>query len=369
MIDRRLVTNFDWLLLALVMAVTACGVINLYSAAGSFSQGGPPVFLKQIYWFGLGLAAMLAVAAVGYQRLCNLALPLYGLVVVLLAAVLLFGKVVGGSQRWLALGPLVLQPSELARLALILILARHFQRRDMVGAYKLRQLWLPLALVVLPVLLVLKQPDLGTSLLLLIVSASVILVNGVRLTSLAIAVSSVLLVLPVGWRFMKDYQKRRIFSFLDPDADPLGAAYHLIQSKIAVGSGQFMGKGFMAGTQSQLHFLPEQHTDFAFSVLSEEWGFVGCVLVITLLSAIVFRGLYHAMKAKDRQGMLCVVGATAMIFWPMVINVGMVLGLFPVVGIPLPFISYGGSSLITTMAALGLIQGVAMRRFVFNRNK
>ena len=214
--------------------------------------------------------------------------------------------------------------------------------------------------------MILKEPDLGTCLLVLIVAVSVILVNGVKLRDLAIAGIGLVLVLPVAWRFMKDYQKRRIFSFLDPESDPLGSAYHLIQSKIAVGSGQFMGKGFMAGTQTQLHFLPEQHTDFAFSVLAEEWGFIGAMVVLLLLAGLIYRGLSTAYRAKDRQGLLIVVGATAMIFWPAIINVGMVLGLFPVVGIPLPFISYGGSSLITTMAALGLIQGVAMRRFVFH---
>ncbi|RJX29998.1 MAG: rod shape-determining protein RodA [Desulfarculus sp.] len=367
MIDRRLVTNFDWLLLMLVLALGACGVVNLYSAASSFGGGGTPVYLKQIYWFGLGLLVMLAVAMVGVQRLSSVAYPLYILVVLMLVAVLLWGRVIGGSQRWLALGPVVVQPSELARLAVILVLAQYFQRRDQNQPYRLHQLILPLGLALLPALLILKEPDLGTSLLVLLVAASVILVNGVRLGSLAAAGITLLLALPVAWHFLKDYQKRRIFSFLDPESDPLGAAYHLIQSKIAVGSGQFTGKGFLSGTQSQLHFLPEQHTDFAFSVLAEEWGFLGALLVISLLAAVVYRGLAAAYRAKDRQGLLIVAGATAMIFWPAVINVGMVVGLFPVVGIPLPFISYGGSSLITTLAAVGLIQAVSMRRFVFHR--
>ncbi len=368
MIDRRLVTSFDWPLLGLLCLLAAAGAVNLYSAASSFAQAGTPVFLKQLYWFGLGLGAMLAVAMIGYQRLDFLAYAIYGLVVLALAAVLVWGKVVGGSQRWLALGPLVVQPSEMARFAVILVLAHYFHHRDQDEPYTLRQLWLPVLLVLLPAVLILKQPDLGTALLVIIVGASIILVNGVRLTSLAMATGAVVGVLPVAWGFLKDYQKRRIFSFLDPESDPLGAAYHLIQSKIAVGSGQFWGKGFMAGTQSQLHFLPEQHTDFAFSVLAEEWGFIGAMLVLVLLAAVVYRGLWHALRAKDRLGMLVVTGAVASIFWPTVINTGMVLGLFPVVGIPLPFISYGGSSMITTMATIGLIQGVAMRRYVFHRH-
>ncbi len=367
MIDRRMVTGFDWLLLGLLLLLAGAGALNLYSAASSFGQGGTPVFMKQIYWFGLGLVVMLAVAAIGHQRLAFLSYPIYGLLVVSLLAVLLWGKVVGGSQRWLALGPLVVQPSELARLVVVLVLANYFHRRDQDEPYNLRQLILPLGLILLPAALILKQPDLGTALLMVIVGTSVILFNGVKLLSLALAGGTILAILPVAWNLLKDYQKKRIFSFLDPEADPLGAAYHLIQSKIAVGSGQFWGKGFLAGTQSQLHFLPEQHTDFAFSVLAEEWGFVGAVLVLTLLAAVVFRGLMQAARAKDRLGMLVVAGATACVFWPTVINAGMVLGLFPVVGIPLPFISYGGSSLVTTMAAMGLIHSVAMRRYVFHR--
>lgn len=367
MIDRRLVSSFDWLLLFLVLALGACGIINLYSAASSFTGGGTPVFLKQAYWLGLGLAVMLGVAMIGPQRLSTIAYPFYILVVLLLIAVLFMGKVIGGSQRWLALGPLVLQPSELARLSVVLVLAAYFQRRDQAEPYRLLQLLVPVGLALLPALLILKEPDLGTCLLVLMVAGTVILLNGIKLRDLAIASGGMVLVLPLVWRFMKDYQKRRIFSFLDPESDPLGSAYHLIQSKIAVGSGQFTGKGFLAGTQSQLHFLPEQHTDFAFSVLAEEWGFIGGVVVLSLVAAIVYRGLSTAYRTKDRQGLLMVVGGTAMIFWPAVINVGMVLGLFPVVGIPLPFVSYGGSSLVTTMAALGLIQGVAMRRFIFHR--
>lgn len=367
MIDRRLVTNFDWLLVALLMAIAFCGAVNLYSAASTFDDVGTPIYLKQIYFFGMGLMAMVAVAMIGYQRLASLAYPFYFLVVASLLAVLLFGRVVAGAQRWLALGPIVVQPSELGRLAVILVLSHYFHRRDQAEPYNLRQLLVPVALTAVPALLILKEPDLGTALMVLIVGGSVILVNGVRWTSLTIAGAGLVGVMPIAWRFMKDYQKRRIFSFLDPESDPLGSAYHLIQSKIAVGSGGFWGKGWMAGTQSQLHFLPEQHTDFAFSVLAEEWGFVGAVLVLIIIAAIVYRGLIHALRAKDRMGMLIVAGATASIFWPTFINSGMVAGIFPVVGIPLPFISYGGSSLISTMAALGLIQGVSMRRFVFHR--
>jgi len=366
-IDRRMIYNFDWLTLALVVVLAGLGVLNLYSAASSFEQAGTPVYIKQIYWFGLGLAAMLAVAAVGYQRLASLSYVLYAVVVALLVAVLLWGKVVGGAQRWLVLGPLGLfQPSELARLAMVLVLAQYFQRHDNGRPYTLRRLIIPVILTAVPAALILKQPDLGTAIMVLAVAGTVILVNGVKLSTLLISSGALLAVLPVAWNFLKDYQKRRIFSFLDPEADPLGAAYHLIQSKIAVGSGQFWGKGFMAGTQTQLHFLPEQHTDFAFSVLNEEWGFVGGVLVLCLLAILILRGLLQASRAKDRLGLLCVIGGAALIFWPTAINVAMILGLAPVVGIPLPFVSYGGSSMLTIMAAVGLIQSVTMRRYVFH---
>lgn len=367
MIDRRLITNFDWFLLLILAALAAVSAVNLYSAASSFGGGGTPVFLKQLYWFAIGVGAMLVVAMIGHLRLAALAYTLYGVLILMLLAVLFWGRVAGGSQRWLALGPFVLQPSELAKSVVILVLAAYFKRRDANDPYTLRQLVIPLGLAALPAVLILKQPDLGTCLLLMIVATSVILINGVRLTSLGLAAGSILAILPVAWRFMRDYQKRRIFSFLDPESDPLGASYHLIQSKIAVGSGGLTGKGFMMGTQSQLHFLPEQHTDFAFSVLAEEWGFVGGIIVIILLSALVTRCLVLAFTAKDRLSMLVVVGAAATVFWPAVINIGMVIGLFPVVGVPLPFISYGGSSMVTVMATMGLVQSVAMRRFVFTR--
>ncbi len=365
MIDRRLVLNFDWLFLAAVMLLAGVGVFNLYSAASSFSTSGTPVYMKQLYWFGLGIFIMVPVALIDYHRLASLSMLIYSGMIISLVAVLFWGKVVGGSQRWLAIGPFVVQPSEIARLCVVLALANYFQRHEQVRTRTLRQLIIPFSLVLLPAFLILKQPDLGTALMVIIVGSSVILVNGVRWTSLALAGGGMLAIVPVVWQFMKDYQKRRIFSFLNPESDPLGASYHLIQSKIAVGSGQFWGKGFMAGTQSQLNFLPEQHTDFAFSVLAEEWGFVGGIAVVLLLALLVYRGLFHAFRAKDRLGQLLVVGALASFFWPAVINLGMVLGLFPVVGIPAPFLSYGGSSLLTTMIALGLVEGVSMRRFVF----
>ena len=368
MIDRRTIANFDWMFMITVLGLAAVGIINLYSAASSFANPGTPVYLKQLYWFCLGLGVMLPVALVDYHRLASISVLLYILLILALVAVLYWGKVVGGSRRWLAFGPLVIQPSELARLSVVLVLANYFHRHERERPRNLRQLVVPFTLVLIPAFLILKQPDLGTALMVIIVGSSVILANGVRWTSLALATGGVLAIVPVAWRFLKDYQKKRIFSFLDPESDPLGSSYHLIQSKIAVGSGQFWGKGFMHGTQSQLNFLPEQHTDFAFSVLAEEWGFVGGLVVVFLLSVLVYRGLYHGYRAKDKLGQLIVVGAVASFFWPAVINLGMVLGLFPVVGIPAPFLSYGGSSLVTTMLALGLVEAVSMHRFLFQAN-
>jgi rod shape determining protein RodA len=272
LIDRRAITNFDWLFLGAVLTLAGMGIVNIYSAASSFAHVGSPVYIKQLYWLGIGLLVMLPLAMIDYHRLASLSFLFYIGLIVALIAVLYWGKVVGGSRRWLTIGPMVLQPSELARLSVILVLAHYFHRHEQPRPRTLRQLIIPFSLVLIPAFLILKQPDLGTALMVIVVGASVILVNGVRWTSLALATGGLLAIVPVAWRFLKDYQKKRIFSFLNPESDPLGSSYHLIQSKIAVGSGQFWGKGFMEGTQSQLNFLPEQHTDFAFSVLAEEWG-------------------------------------------------------------------------------------------------
>jgi rod shape determining protein RodA len=229
----------------------------------------------------------------------------------------------------------------------------------------LRDLWQPFLLIVIPFVLILKEPDLGTALLLVVVCFSVILFVKMHWRSLVILVVSALSVAPFIWFELKEYQQLRILSFLRPDMDPLGSGYHINQSKIAIGSGLFWGKGFLKGTQTRLHFLPEQHTDFAFSVLGEEWGFVGSVLLLLLYLFLILWGLNIAKNSKDKFGSILAICIVASIFWQVVVNVGMVAGLLPVVGIPLVLFSYGGSSLISTMAALGLLMNISMRRFMF----
>jgi len=366
MFDRRLLQNFDWLLLALVLIICAMGIVNLYSAGfNRTSPGFTPIYLKQIYWLGVGLILVSVTVLYDYRHLEKLAYPLYILTVILLLGVMFGGKMVSGSRRWLPLGPFSFQPSELAKIAIILVLARYFSRGLPSAPMGLRELLVPLALVSLPVLIIVKQPDLGSGILVLLTAMSMILFVGVNWRTLVASTLSLVLLSPVIWHFLKDYQRQRVLTFLNPEKDPLGAGYHIIQSKIAVGSGQFWGKGFLHGTQSQLQFLPEQHTDFVFSVFAEEWGFIGSVVLLLLFTGLTLWGLQVARDCKENFGHLLALGVVSLIFWQFFINLGMVTGLLPVVGIPLPFFSYGGSSLITTFLAVGFLLNIRMRRFLF----
>jgi rod shape determining protein RodA len=276
----------------------------------------------------------------------------------LLLAVLVHGKTVSGSKRWLDLGLVVAQPSVLMKPLLVIALARYFARQEKRGGYRLRELGLPAIMVLLPVVLVALEPDLGTAALMLAISVSVILFVGVSSSSLLVLAGFSLGSLPLFWFLMKGYQRQRILTLLDPGRDPLGAGYHIIQSKIAVGSGQFWGKGFLQGTQSQLRFIPEHHTDFIFTVLAEEWGFVGSLLLLALFLCFILRGLNVARRSRDQFGALLGFGITAIIFWHVAVNIAMVLGMMPVVGIPLSLVSYGGSSAVVTMASVGILLNV-----------
>jgi rod shape determining protein RodA len=365
MFDRRLVQNFDWLLLALILTIAGIGIVNLYSAGYNRTPGGiTPVYLKQVYWLIVGLWVMFLTLTIDYRHLERLAYPLYILSIILLLAVMVAGKTVSGSKRWLGAGFLTFQPSELVKIGIILVLARHFHRFSPEKTLNFKDIIYPLVLILIPAALIVKQPDLGSAILVTLVGVSMILLVGVNWRTLLAGVVVLLGSIPVVWPFLKEYQKQRVRIFLDPEQDPLGAGYHIIQSKIAVGSGQFWGKGFLQGTQSQLHFLPEQHTDFVFSVFAEEWGFVGSALLVVLYLDLSLWGLLIARSCKERFGQLLALGVTALLFWQVFINLCMVTGLMPVVGIPLPLFSYGGSSLITTMFALGLLLNLRMRRFL-----
>lgn len=366
MIDRRLVTNFDWTLLGIVVAICLLGVLNIYSASAPYKLVGAPYYLKQLNWMAFGLILSLLICSVDYHLLEDFAYWLYGILVVLLLAVLLVGKKSLGATRWLDLGLFTIQPSELVKIGIILTFARFFNNYHAVGGLSVKDMLYPLTLLGIPALLIMKQPDLGTAILVILIALSMSLFVGLRWSTL---ISFVLVTVPVAWigwsSFLKPYQKNRVLDFINPERSRLGSGYHIIQSKIAVGSGGLFGKGYVKGTQAQLRFLPEQHTDFAFSVYAEEWGFAGALVLIVLYLCLVMWGLTIARRCNDRLGALLAVGVTAMLFWHSVINIGMVIGLFPVVGVPLPFFSYGGTSMITSMVGIGILQNISMRKFMF----
>lgn len=370
----KLVRNVPWHVLLLVFALCGVGLWNLASASRNTL---PTRWITQAQLMGLGLGLLTVLCLVDYRALLRFAYVAYGAVVALLIAVLVHGRVVMGARRWIGLGPVNLQPSEVAKLAMVLALARWFAEDKLDpeaerSGYPLRQLWQPFLMVLIPVALTMKQPDLGTALLIGAVSMSMILFARVRLQGLAILGVLALLLgtiaftgipTPDGFRpVLKAYQKKRLLTFLDPEADALGAGYHANQSMIAVGSGQVDGKGWGQGTQTQLSFLPEQHTDFIFSVWAEERGFVGGLGLLSLYLLLILSGLAVAWSARDRFGAFIAVGVTAMLFWHVFINIGMVTGTLPVVGVTLPLLSYGGSSVVTVMIGLGLLFNVAMRR-------
>ncbi|HET6921633.1 MAG TPA: rod shape-determining protein RodA [Anaeromyxobacteraceae bacterium] len=364
---RRLFEHFPWPVAGLAAAISALGVWNLASASRSAHA---PVWTSQLGWMGAGLFLALAVALVDYRVFLRLAYVFYGAVILLLVAVLLKGRVVMGARRWLSLGPLNFQPAELAKIAVMMAVARWFHR----GAGKEAErpgrghgilgVLAPAGLTLLPAALILKQPDLGTALIVVAIGFTMILFAGVRWRTVTAATGAVVLAAVLAWPHLKPYQRRRVESFLNPEGDVLGAGYHATQSMIAVGSGQGFGKGWGQGTQTLLSFLPEQHTDFIFSVWAEERGFVGCLLLLGLYYALTASVLGIAGAARDRFGFLLGAGVAAMLFWHTFVNMGMVLGLLPVVGVTLPLLSYGGSSVVAVFFALGLAANVSMRRFV-----
>jgi len=365
-IDRRLISHLDWTLFLLSLMIVTIGIVTIYSANYDMAEGHAGALpMRQATWLGLGLIAMVGAMSFDYHYIDRLAYPFYGAMLVLLILVIIIGHSGGGSQRWINLGFFRLQPSEPAKLAIVLLMAKYFQTDEPPRGYFLRDLWVPFALVIPLVLLTLVQPDLGTAIILGVVFISMVLMGGLRLRSFAYLVAAGLAFLPIAWQFLKNYQRNRILTFLDPDRDPLGAGYHVIQSQIAIGSGKIFGKGFMHGTQNRLNFLPEQHTDFIFAVFSEEWGLVGCAVLLLLYFVLIAYCIRLVQRAKDRFGALLVFGMIAIIFWHVVINIAMVSGVMPVVGVPLPMVSYGGSALASMMFAVGVMMNVSMRRYIF----
>ncbi len=364
--DRRLLTHANWSLFGFAVMLFGIGVVNLYSAGGVRIEDGIHVssyFQKQLAWGALGLGCMLVCTLFDYRHLKNFALPVFIVACFFLLLVPIFGASVNGAKRWIDLGFMRFQPSELAKIASLLMGAALLSRYK--GALGWTQLCSVLCVVLIPCVFIFVQPDLGTALLLLLLLGGIILYRGVKLYVFIISFLALLLLTPASWFILKDYQKERILTFMDPSRDLQGAGYHITQSQIAIGSGQLWGKGFQGGTQSMLRFLPEKHTDFAVAVFSEEWGFLGCVVLMTLFCCFLLCIIKTARGAKDRFGSMLCAGVFFYFFWQVLINVGMVVGLMPVVGVPLPFISYGGTATIVNFLMLGLVLNVSMRRFMF----
>jgi len=351
-------------ILIIPLLLTLIGLLNLYSVTFRDPYGGERFFHMQMVWAGIGVVVMFVVAFLSIRVLHRLSLLFYVTVLLLLAAVFVFGVTSWGARRWLDLGFFTLQPSELAKLAMIFMLARYFGDRGVKDTYHLRELIPPVVLVAIPAVMIILQPDLGTALIAILTGLSICAVVRVDRQLMYSLIGLLTVLFPVAWFFLlRDYQKGRILSFLNPADDPMGTGYHAIQSAIAIGSGRWFGKGFLQGTQAHLNFLPADHTDFVFSVFAEEWGFFASIFIILLYFALFMNGLAVAREASNRFAMFLALGATAVLFWHTVTNIGMVTGLLPVVGVPLPFFSYGGTAMISSWFCVGLLMNVRLQRF------
>lgn len=361
--DRRLIHHFDWVMLLMLALVLGMALANLYSSTCT-GEGASSVFYKQLILVGGGMGLILLAIAFDYSELHGFCYIMYLGIVLLLIYTNVFVDSIAGTQRWINLGFFKLQPSEPAKLVMVLVLASCYSQMEIRDGCRLVDLIKPGILTAIPFVLILIQPDLGTALMLAILFVSMTLFVKLRWSTVIIMGATGLGCAVIGWKFLlKDYQRRRIETFLNPEGDPMNHGYQIMQSKIAVGSGETFGKGFMEGTQGHLHFLPERHTDFAFSVWSEEWGFAGCLFFLGCYFFMLMWGINIALSARDKFGVLLAYGLVMMIFWQAVINLFMIMGFLPVVGIPLPLFSYGGSSLITTMLAIGIMMNIRMRRF------
>ncbi|HLD75112.1 MAG TPA: rod shape-determining protein RodA [Bdellovibrionota bacterium] len=362
---RHFLSDFDFALFFVTLIICTISLINLYSA----TLGGTALFQRfssQLLWMVIGLVVMLLVTLVDYRILERFVYPIYAILILLLVFVLLFGVVENGSRRWLNFGFMRLQPSELMKIGIVLVFSKFFHEQAQSAGYGLKDLAIPFALLGLPLVLILVQPDLGTALLLGMIGVSLILFIKVKLKTLLTLMFLGAVSIPIAWNFvLKDYQKDRVLTFLTPERDPRGKGFHALQSRIAVGSGQFLGKGYRKGTQSQLNFLPEQRTDFIFSVFAEEHGFKGSVVILGLYLWLIFLGIRASRRAKDKFGALIAFGLTSIFFWHSFINMGMVMGILPIVGVTLPLMSYGGSSLLTSFICIGLLINISLRRFIF----
>jgi len=355
------IRGIQWGLVLLIAMISGVGFAMLYSAANGSMQ---PWASRQMTRFAIALVPMIAAGLIDIRYWLRSAYWIYGAALLLIVAVDLRGIAGLGAQRWIALGVLQLQPSEIMKVALVLALARYFHSRSLENAGRLVYLVPPLLLIVVPTALVLKQPDLGTAMMLLATGIVLLYLGGVRLWVFAAGGIAAAAVAPLAWSLLRDYQKTRLYTFLDPDRDPLGAGYHILQSKIAFGSGGLFGKGFLLGTQSHLSFLPEKQTDFIFTMIAEEFGLVGGLTLLALYLLVVAYAFVIALRCSSQFGRLLGLGVAVNFFLYAFINTAMVMGLIPVVGVPLPLISYGGTAMVTTMLAFGLLMNVGIHRDV-----
>ena len=353
--------QINWSLVFLTALISLIGFAMLFSAADGNAD---PWAKRQMLRFSVGLAMMLAIALVDIRFVFRYAYLMYFGALALLIAVEIVGTSGMGAQRWIDLKVIQLQPSELMKVAILLALARYFHGLSQEEIARPFYLVVPIAIALVPAALVLKQPDLGTTAMLLMVATAVFFCAGVRLWKFAVVGMLGLSAIPIAWQFLRPYQRQRVLTFLDPEIDPLGAGYHILQSKIALGSGGLFGRGFLQGSQSHLNFLPEKQTDFIFTMLAEEFGMIGGLVLLGLYAILLIYGLAIALRSRNQFGRLLAVGITCNIFLYVFINIAMVMGLVPVVGVPLPLISYGGTAMLTIMAALGLLMSVYIHRDV-----
>jgi rod shape determining protein RodA len=347
--------RLPWRLLFLVMGIALIGLLTLYSAAGGSVN---PWALKQAFIFLVFLSVAVGMSWIRESSIKTVAFPLYAVILLMLILVEMLGFVGKGAQRWLDIGPIRLQPSEFMKPAMVLVLARFYSLLPPADIKKWRAIWPAALLLGVPAALILVQPDLGTAVMVLLIGGTVMFVAGLPWWLFAGAFLAVATAAPIAYTLMHDYQRQRVLIFLNPEADPLGAGYHITQSKIAIGSGGLFGKGYLQGSQSHLDYLPEGHTDFVFSTMVEEWGFVGGLLLILCFAMVIRWGMKVSTNAKTRFAQLTAAGLSATIFFYVAINLMMVMGLAPVVGVPLPLVSYGGSAVMTVMLCIGLLMAL-----------
>lgn len=360
---RRYIRNLDWILILTVFFLTGVGLVLIASATHTEAlRTGVNYFVqRQGLFLSVDVLLVILLLRLDYHVLKQVALPLYVITLILLLGVMFFGHSTMGAQRWIRLGPVIFQPSEFSKVFIIVCLAAFLDKQA--GSLEHWKEYLPAGLFLLaPFVLVLRQPDLGTALVFGAIGFSMFWVCGFKTRWIAWMTGVLICLSPLIWHFLHEYQRNRIRVFLNPELDPFGAGYHVIQSKIAIGSGLLLGKGWMQGTQSQLNFLPENHTDFIFAVAGEEFGFIGVVVILLLYLILIWRGLTIALNAEDRFGMLLATGITGMYLFHVLVNIGMTAGIMPVTGVPLPFLSYGVSSLTTNMLLAGLLLNINLRK-------